>query len=95
MTNVDISDLLKVDGRMPYNWREASVTDSTLHIQFPNPAYRVDVDKSKIVGDTWRLHVEVRTGGFELQAIQNIELPIPDSVTRIVYYRVKEVRAKH
>lgn len=32
---VDITDLLKVDDRLPYGWRHAEVKEGVLHLQFP------------------------------------------------------------
>ena len=41
--NVDISDLLKVDGRMQFNWRKASYNPETgkLTMDFPNPSWSI------------------------------------------------------
>lgn len=46
---VDISDLLKVDDRLDYGWREADVNDGYLKIKFPHLGeYKIIVDKSKV-----------------------------------------------
>ena len=94
--NIDISDLLVEDTRLPYNWRSAEVRRvqnvSELIVLFPDSSYSIDVDKSELRnnGTEWALHVKINYV-YVIQMIEKIELNIPQGVEKIVWGKVEEI----
>ena len=86
-SEVDISDLMIVDNRLPFRWRKASVTGGQLHMSFPSPLYSIDTHRSTTDGDTWKLCI-VKQSGMGLTVIRKQSVAIPDGVTKIVIGQV-------
>lgn len=89
--NVDITDLLKVDDRLSYGWREAEVDNGNLHIKFPSLGeYRILTDSSKVEDGTWYLQIECYWG-IHAAIIDEQRYVIPKGVERIVIGNVIDV----
>ena len=89
VNEVDISDLLVVDDRLSYGWREAEVEDGKLYIQFPDNAHSIVPENSRVEDNTWYLHVIVKEGGGAI--IKDQYLEIPEGVERIVYDNIEYI----
>ncbi len=85
--NVDISDLLKVDNRLGFNWRHAEVKNGELNLQFPNKGYSVVEGESVVKGNIWELYV--RTSNIANCMIHEQSIKIPKGVTKIVYGKIE------
>lgn len=89
--SVDISDLLKIDDRLDYGWREAKVENEILHIDFPNLGeYKVLTEHSEVKDNTWYLKIE-HYWGLHAAAIDNQHHRIPKGVERIVIGEVIDI----
>jgi hypothetical protein len=87
---VDITDLLKVDDRLSYGWREADVDNGNLHIKFPHVGeYRI-TDGSKVEEGTWYLQIE-HHWGLHPAMIDEQHHRIPEGVEKIVIGEIVEI----
>jgi len=92
---IDISDLLKVDNRLPYKWRDAEVikvfdnNNKQFHyeliMKFPNPAYEIDVAHSVIENNIWKLCIQIpRSDMITIAVIKTQQVTIPKDINKIV-----------
>ncbi|MBU2590164.1 MAG: hypothetical protein KKA65_02610 [Nanoarchaeota archaeon] len=81
---IDISDLLKVDKRLPFNWRFAKIERGKLHLQFPDSGYNVETRVEDKV-----MYLDVKIEDSLALKIQDYFTLVPKGIEIIIYGDIK------